>query len=319
MARPELSTPSQFFPGDLAQLRSFYYAAVYRSFTRAAEQLLTTQPSISTHIKSLEQLMGRPLFLRHARGATLTEAGEALFDLVEPLVEGIDQLQGSLSDRLGSDVQEVRLAAGHELLLHLAGPALQVYRERHPDVRLVVYSSTRGQTEDMVAADEIDFGITSGPITSPYLTFEPVLNDELILICPLDHPLAQRSIVSIADVAPYPMLMAAPESSARAAIEAAIARTGRELRVAMELERWHMIKEFVALGQGIALVPSFTVAGEGDRLALRPVRGGLPPLLYGILTRRGRHLPAPVRNLIEAISEKGGSLEVRGSGPLKHP
>ena len=87
----------------------------------------------------------------------------------------------------------------------------------------------------------------------------------------------------------------------------------------MELERWHVIKEFVALDQGIAFVPGFSVAGDGARLAVRPVRGGLPPLAYGIVTRRGRHLPAGARNLIESIRTQGGSLQVRRQDPFMHP
>jgi LysR family nitrogen assimilation transcriptional regulator len=308
------------FPGDLNQLRSLYYAAFQHSFTRAAEQLTTTQPSVSTHIKSLEGLIGQTLFARHARGVSLTEAGQALFELVEPLIEGVDQLQGRLSDRLGdAGVQEVRLAAGHELLLHLAGPALRSFRETHPDVRLVVFSSDRGQTLEMVASHEVDFGIASSVDPSGEVVFEHILSDELFLICSPEHPLAQHQSVTIADVAPYPLLMPNPASSARVAIEAAAAQAGKQLRVAMELERWHVIKEFVALDQGVAFVPGFSVAADADRLAIRRVRSGLPPLAYGIVTRRGRHLPLTVRHLIEAIRAEGGRFQAGEQVPVRHP
>lgn len=316
----DLLPPRGHFPGEVGQLRSFYYAAVHRSFTRAAKQLMTTQPSVSSHVKALESLVGARLFVRHARGAVLTEAGQALFELVEPLVVGIDQLQSRFAESLGnSSVQEVRLAAGHELLLHLAGPAMRDFRTVHPDIRVVASSSDRGQAQAMVASGEVDFAITSGTATPAGLEFQHVLSDELFLICPLDHKLARLDAVGIADAAPYAMLMPNPASSARSTIEAAFAQAGVELRVAMELERWHVIKEFVALDQGIAFVPGFSVAGDGARLAVRPVRGGLPPLAYGIVTRRGRHLPAGARNLIESIRTQGGSLQVRRQDPFMHP
>jgi LysR family cys regulon transcriptional activator len=308
----------RFFEGDLAQLRSFYYAAQLNSFTRAAEQTATTQPRISTHVKQLEALTGHVLFTRNARGVALTPAGQALLNLVQPFVEAIDQLPERLDEQLaehGSD--EVRLAAGHELLLHLAGPVLQAYRAANPNVRLVVYGSVRRQTQEMVANDEVDFGIASVSGLSHDLTFEHILTDELVLICPPEHPLASRRNVRLADIAQYPVLMPDPESSTRAFVEEAFAQSNLELRVAMELERWHVIREFVALGQGIALVPRFSVAEQPDRLVILPVRDSLPVLSYGIVTRRGHYLSPPVRSLIEAIRLRGERLASAGS-PIKH-
>jgi DNA-binding transcriptional LysR family regulator len=101
-------------------------------------------------------------------------------------------------------------------------------------------------------------------------------------------------------------------------MERAFAQAGLDLRIAMELERWHVIKEFVALNQGIALVPGFSVAEDSARLAVRPVSSGLPSLTYGIVTRKGRHLPAPVRNLIEAIRVRSGMLRFEAQFPFRH-
>src|SRR3990170_5946008 len=110
-----------FFEGDLQQLRCFYYAATYRSFTRAAERLSTGQPTVSTRIKQLERLLGVSLFQRQRRGVTLSDEGRALLDLVSPVVEGVDGLTAELRERTRAGLrQEVRLAAGQELLLHLA-------------------------------------------------------------------------------------------------------------------------------------------------------------------------------------------------------
>ncbi len=309
----------RFFEGDLPQLRSFCYAAQLQSFTRAAEQTATTQPTISTHVKLLERLTGHILFERHARGVNLTPAGQALLDLVQPFVEAIDQLPERLEEQLterGSE--EVRLAAGQELLLHLAGPVLQEYRSSHPNVRLVVYSSVRGETQEMVANDEVDFGISSRSGVSRGLTFEHILSDELVLICPLQHPLASKPVVRLADIAKFPVLMPDPESSTRAFVEEAFARSNLELRVAMELERWQVIREFVTLDQGVALVPRFSVAGDTDKLAVRPVRDGLPTLSYGIVTRKGHYLSRPARDLIKAIRLRSEVLNPQTASLAMH-
>lgn len=312
------SRPGSFFEGDLQQLRCFYYAATYRSFTRAAEHLSTGQPSVSNHIKLLERLLGVTLFHRHRRGVALTDEGQVLFDLVSPLVEGVDRLADELDERARALVdQEVRLAAGQELLLHLIGPILRAYRRRHPALRLVVYSRVRQQVYDMVASDEVDFGIAARAGLPPGLEFEEVLADELVLILPRRHELAGREAVALRDIARYPLLMPDRASSTRRIIEQAFAQSGLELQVAMELERWHVIKEFVALDQGIALVPSFSIAGDERRLAVRSVQHAFPPLSYGIIRRKGRHLSPLARGLIAAIRER--SVGPSGTHRLSQP
>jgi DNA-binding transcriptional LysR family regulator len=295
-------TVPSFFEGDLQQLRCFYYAATYRSFTRAAERLSTGQPTVSTRIKQLERLLGLALFRRGRRGVTLTEEGRILLELVAPIVEGADGLAAELRERTGAELgQEVRLAAGQELLLHLAGPVLQAYRRRHPALRLVVFSRVRDQVFAMVEGDEVDFGIAGRAGVPGGLAFEEALADELVLIAPRRHELAAGGAAGLRDIARYPVLMPDRASSTRRLIEEAFRDQGLELTVAMELERWHVIKEFVALDQGIAIVPRFSVAGDERRLAIRPLSHRFPALSYGIVWRKGRHLSSLARGVIDAL------------------
>ena len=294
--------PARFFQGDLQQLRCFYYAATFRSFTRAAAQLSTVQPTISNHIKQMERLLGVELFHRHRRGVTLTDQGALLFQLAAPLVEGIDRLPAEFAEQARAVArQEVRLAAGQELLLHLVAPVLHVYRRAQPDLRLVVYSRVREEVFHMVVNGDVDFGIAARAGLGSGLEFEEMLADELVLITPRRHELAGRDAISLADIARYPLLLPDRASSTRQVIERAFEERGLEAQVTMELERWHVIKEFVALDQGIAIVPHFSVLGDRRRLAIRPLRDRLPPLPYGIIRRKGSHLSSPARALIDAL------------------
>jgi len=293
---------SRFFEGDLQQLRCFYYAATYRSFTRAAHQLATGQPSVSNHIKQLERLLGFTLFRRQRRGVELTPTGRILFELAGPLVEGIDRLPGELKEQASNlTVSEVRLAAGQELLLHLLAPVLQSFRRQNPSVRLIVYARVRSEAQAMVARGEIDFGVAARAGLAPGLDFQPVLSDRLVLIVPPDHKLAQGQDISLEEIARYPLLMPDSHSSTRHLIEEAFERSGLKLDIAMELERWQVIKEFVALNQGIALVPSFSLGDDRSRFAVKELGHPFPPLSYGIITRRGAYLTPAAHSLIEAI------------------
>lgn len=298
-ARDDVPGP---FQGDLQQLRCFYYAATYRNFTKAADRLATGQPSISNHIKHLERVLGVTLFNRRRRGVELTAAGRVLLELAGPLVEALDRLPGELAERTAAlAVSEVRIAAGQEILLHLLAPVIQEFRKENPSVRLVVHASVRSETQAMVAQGDIDFGVAARSGLPPGLEFEEVLSDELLLILPRDHPLAGGRDVSLADVARYPVLLPDRHSSTRHIIEEAFTQAGLEPQVAMELERWQVIKEFVALGEGIALVPSFSLDEDDDRFAIRAVTHGFPHLSYGIIHRAGAYLTPAARSLIGAI------------------
>jgi len=299
---------SRFFEGDLQQLRCFYYAATRRSFTRAADELSTGQPSVSNHIKQLERVLGAPLFQRQRRGVELTAAGRALMDLAGPLVEAIDRLPHELAERTASlTVSEVRIAAGQELLLHLLAPVIQAFRRDNPAVRLVVYARVREETQAMVARAEIDFGVSARAGLPAGLEFQEVLADEISLIVPPAHDLTDRDDITLADIARHPVLMPDRHSSTRRIIEEVFAQAGMKLQIAMELERWQVIKEFVALDQGIALVPGFSLGEDHDRFAVRRVRGGFPSLSYGIITHAGAYLSPPARSLIKAIMQQGAN------------
>ena len=303
---------TRFFPGDLEQLRCFYYAALYRSFTRCAEHLLASQPTVSKHIKALEGVVGAPLFLRSRRGATLTEAGQSLFELVEPIVTAVDALPSQMHERISNhEPEEVRLAAGQELLLHLVAPVLRPFRQRYPDVRVIVTSRVRQQTYEMVANDAVDFGITPAAEIPPSLIFEPVLNDELVLIVAPGHELAHKASIGLTDVAAYPILLPDAASSTRRVIEGLFQSQRLGVRVSMELERWHVIREFVALGQGIAIVPRFTTSGDEQRVVIRSLTPSLPGLAYGFVSRRGRRLSAAGRHLMTAIGERHAATRAR--------
>src|SRR3990172_6789050 len=200
----------RFFQGDLQQLRCFYYAGTYRSFTRAAEELATGQPSVSNHIKQLERLLGARLFQRQRRGVELTPAGRAPLGVGGApgegggrgaVVEAVDGLAQELAERTATlAVGEVRIAAGQELLLHLLAPVIQAFRGDNPTVRLVVYARIRSETQAMAARGEIDFGVAARAGLPPGLEFQEVLADELLLIAPWEHPLAEAEGVSIEKV-----------------------------------------------------------------------------------------------------------------------
>jgi LysR family nitrogen assimilation transcriptional regulator len=284
----------------LQELRCFYYAALQGSFTAAARQLATGQPTVSRRIKQLEARLGRKLFERRRRGARPTEEGRVLLDLLGEVVERVDRLpQDFLEQSARAVVPEVRIAAGQELLLDVVGPALRAFRSQHPDIRIVVSSSIRERVQAQVLESAVDFGIASRFGLPLGLRFREILQDRLVLIAAPGHDLDRRGPVALSEASPYPVLLPDRRSSTRQVIEQAFREQGVPVQASMELERWQVIKAFVGMGFGVAVVPRFVAQGGG--LAVRRIATPLPMLSYGVLTRHGGYLSPAARELVDAL------------------
>lgn len=297
-------TPTLFEP-SIHQLRSFYYSAMYGNLTRAAQALSIGQPSVSNHVKDLERALGARLFERRPRGVALTPEGEILLQLVGDLVERVDRLKDEFNERCNRIAsKQVRLVASQQLLLNLLAPILKRYHKENPSVQVIVHNRARPEVFAMVASGEAELGVAARAGLPPGLAFDEILVDELVLIAPPDHPLARQAKVSLTDIARHPLLVPDRRSSTRQAVKEVLASQGLELEIGMELERWEVIKEFVAAGLGVALVPSFCVS-EGDaRLAVKLVGEHFPRRSYGIVTRKGQYLSPAARTLAAAIKEE---------------
>jgi DNA-binding transcriptional LysR family regulator len=290
------------FEPSIHQLRSFYYSATHRNFTRAARALSTGQPSVSSHVKDLERALGAKLFERRPRGVTLTAEGEILLELLGDMVERVDRLKDEFDERCNRIARsEVRLVASQQLLLNLLAAALRRYQNENPFVRIIVHNRPRPEVFAMVAAGEVDLGIAARAGLPPGLAFDEILVDELVLITPPDHRLAQQATVSLKDIARHPLLLPDRRSSTRDAVKEVFASQGLEPKIGMELERWEVIKQFVAAGLGIALVPGFCISADAGGLAVKRVGRYFSRLSYGILTRQGQYLTPAARDLAAAI------------------
>jgi DNA-binding transcriptional LysR family regulator len=295
----------RLFEPSIHQLRSFYYSAIYGNFTRAAAALSTGQPSVSNHVKDLERALGARLFERRPRGVGLTPEGEILLELVGELVERVDRLKDEFDERCKRIMSnQVRLVASQQLLLNLLAPVLKRYQKANPSVQVIVHNRARPEVFAMVASGEAELGVAARAELPPGLAFEEILVDELVLIAPPDHPLARQAKVSLTDIARHPLLLPDRRSSTREVVREIFASRGLELKIGMELERWEVIREFVAGGLGVALVPSFCISGKDTRLAVKDVGEYFPRRSYGIVTRQGQYLAPAARTLAAAIKDE---------------
>lgn len=190
---------------EIRQLRHFTAIARMASFTAAAKELNLTQPALSKSIRMLEQAIGAPLFQRGPSGVTLTLYGERLknyaglvLTLASEAADEIDALRGV---RRGS----LRIGCVAAVLRALMPKAVMSFLEGHPGIDIVVSEGLNDTLLDALHSSRLDLAITSRPAEplNPDLEYVRLLEEPLLLVAGVDHPLAAAPQVSLADLAPY--------------------------------------------------------------------------------------------------------------------
>lgn len=262
---------------ELFQLEAFLAVVREGSFSAAAKALYRTQPAISQTIKKLEDEIGRPLFDRSSRRGVLTDAGRVLADHAERLVNLRQRTMSALDDVRQLRTGRLTLAANELTCLYLL-PILHEYRRLYPDVHVTVQRALGSR----VPAQVLDYGADCGVVTfrpdTTALHSVVVYHDELAFVVPPSHPLARRSKVSIAELARESFVAHHVSSPYRQKVIDTFRKRRVELRMPVEMPTIDAIKKFVAMGNGVALLPAITVEQELAHGAL--VRVEVPELSF---------------------------------------
>lgn len=287
---------------ELRELRSFCAAAKLRSISKAAEYLGIGQPTVTMHIKKLEEELGVMLFDRIKRPIQLTLSGATLARLATPLVEGIDALAARTT--LAEAEGPVHIAAPHDIIPHTLLRVVRAFRALYPNVHLRIRSGLRMDVLHMVAEGEVDIGIVPGPEKSPEFDFQPMFGYERVLITPLGHPLTQEPLRSLDQIARWPLILMGPRTYTRTLLETEFRRKGLSYDIIMELGDMDTIKRYVSLGMGVSVGPRLVIEPEDEEhLGVLSMANMLPVEQAGIVILRGKTLSTPAQNFIKVMRD----------------
>jgi DNA-binding transcriptional LysR family regulator len=302
---------------DLQQLKIFLNVASLKSFSRAAERMYISQPSVSARIKVLEEELGCVLFDRsRARELTLTEAGITLMDYAQRLVN----LQEEALEKLARENREaagtVQLGASTVPGVYLLPPLLARLRASHPRIVLNVrVSDTAGVLEELLDYD-CDLGLVGESVRDERLLFAPLAEDELVLITApglFDGSAAFRETVTLEMCLPHHLLIREEGSATRMIIEKALKEKGLSWRDFASISFYNNlegIKEAVRYGLGISLVSHRAAAlyREAGLIRCLWVEGlDLKRRLY-LVSRRNRVLSRAARAAHDFLLEHAPGL-----------
>lgn len=314
---PVSATPRFYYKGNRTkQLRAFCLVARLGHLGRAAEGLFLSASTLSLQITALERELGVALFERSGRGLQLTREGVMLHEMARPLVEGMDRLDSDFSARRrGLGPIELNIAAGASTIQYLLPPLVRAFRERHPDVRLTLHNVTGQDGLGMLRSDAVDFAIGSMLDVPNDLSYEPVYRFDPVLITPLDHPLASKTHIELADIAPFGLILPPRRLTTYRMIDLVFQQAGVPYQVALEVGGWELIKQYVAMGLGISIVTAICLTPE-DRVARHNLNRYFPQRSYGAVVRKGKFLGSEARAFLDLLKPSlFGSREYDESGP----
>jgi len=246
---------------DLNQLDTFLAVAEERSFSRAAVRLHRTQPAISQVIRKLEESVGESLFDRAARDGSLTAAGTLLRDYAQRLLALRREASSALGELKSLERGHLQLAANEYTCMYLL-PAIDAFRREFPHVNVTVHRTLASRVPEELNLRTFELGVVSfKPDTAQFRSIA-VYADSLAFIVGPNHPLATVERVSINDLGSELFVAHNVTSPLRRRVIEAFQRYRTPLNMGIELPTIEAIKRFVAMGNGVALVPHLAVARE---------------------------------------------------------
>lgn len=300
----------------LQQLRGFCYAVQAGSISRAAERLGLSQPSVSLQIQALERELTSVLFERRGPRIQPTPEGQTLYELALPLVEGFDNLGADFHAHRGDLASgEVNIAAGESTILYMLPRIVDRFTEAYPGIRIRFHNGPGVQGLKLLRDDGVDFAVGSFRGEPPDdIGYQPIQAYDQVLITPLDHPLARKDSVTLADIGSYRFIFPPRHLHTFSMVELAFQQHNLSLNVCLEAGGWEVIKKYVELGVGISIVSGICL-GETDPLARHVLDHYFPKRTYGVIMRRGKFLSPQARRFIEFIDPQFFGRNRHGDQP----
>jgi DNA-binding transcriptional LysR family regulator len=298
---------------EFDQLRLFVDLVREQNFTKVAERNCITQPAVSLSIQKLEEELGTRLLERTTRKVLVTEEGRILYDYARDILGKAQEVRSVLQERQDKVVGSIRLATVHSVGLYELPASLKEFIRRYPEVHIHIEYQLSEQVYRSVVDGDADLGLVAYPETKSSVTVVPFFEDELVVICSREHPLARQETVRLRDLAGHAFVAFEAEIPTRKAIDALLQKNDIPVKIRMQCDNIEILKKMVEVGLGISLVPLLSVRQEaftGELKVLRLCDHVLHRPL-AMVHRKGKNLSRPQRAFVELLVAEGADLLAR--------
>ena len=259
---------------SLRQLEVFETITRLGSFTRAAEELCVTQPTVSMQIKKLTDAIGLPLFEQIGKKMYLTEAGRELHQACHGIFEHLTQFEMIAADMKGLKAGKLRLAVV-TTAEYFAPRLLGMFCQQYPEIEVSLEVSNRKHILDRLANNMDDLYILDLPPENDEIIVQSFLQNPLVVLASVNHPLANKKKITLERIAEEPFIFRENGSGTRIETESFVAKQGLKLKTRMTLGSNEAIKQAILGGLGVSVLSrhTLTLDSHKDQLAILDVNG----------------------------------------------
>lgn len=295
---------------SLSQLKAFDATARLGSMSAAARALRLTQPTVSAHIARLEAYHGLELFFRRGQRVELTDFGRLLHETTKRVFRAEEDAWALLASARNRYRGRLAICAVGP---YNVTPMLKRFRERWPQVDLVVRLGDSRQIVERILDYQDDLGVLVHPVDDARMHCVPFRRQRLVVFASRDHPLSARSGLRLRDLEDHEFVVREPGSTTRRVFEQHLARAAVGIRVAIEIGSREAVREAVAqgLGLGVVAAPAYVPDARLVRLDIADLDAWTH---VHVICLAGRHTVPLIAGFLSVVGGLAAELE-HGAGP----
>ncbi len=250
---------------DDHKLRVFCTVAETKSFSKASEIIHLTQPAVSLQIQALEELYETKLFDRSSSTVTLTPAGEVLYKYAKHILSLYSSAEKEIGELTGLVKGSVSIGASTTIGNYMLPQVIPDFRKTRQKIKINLRVGNTKRVVELLNAGNIDFGLVEGEISRQKISAEKLIDDELCLAVPPQHPWAKKKEISIFDITKEPFILREEGSGTRQVIEKYFEKHGisiQNMKITLILGSTESIKHAVERGMGVSIFSRWAALSE---------------------------------------------------------
>jgi DNA-binding transcriptional LysR family regulator len=290
---------------NLETLKLYCDIVRLHSFSQGASASQISQSAASQAIQQIEAELGTLLIDRSKRPFMLTPEGHTFFDGCRILLEGYDKVRAAIAASRTQMTGSVRVAAIYSVGIHIMSDHMQRFMSLHPQAKVRLEYLHPQRVVEAVLDAEADLGILSYPPSNRSLTILPWRSEIMVFVCHPTHRLARRKIVAAADLNNENFVAFDADLRIRKAIDRCLHQHNARVKVVMEFDNIETIKQAIAIGAGVSILPQPTILKEVGNRTLAAIPLAMTELArpLGIIHRRGKVLTPTVTRFLELLRQ----------------
>jgi|TARA_B110001452_G_scaffold4592_1_gene4270 DNA-binding transcriptional LysR family regulator len=288
---------------EIGDIEAFIEVAETNSFAKAAGNLNLSQPALSRRIQKLEYELGTSLFDRTTRKVHLSYSGRNFLERAKSIIEAIQTATKTLSEKY-TFPSIVKIAAVNTALRNIVFPTIKLFKTKYPNSKIQIIERSANYVVDSVLGGECDFAINFMGLQEPGIEFEPLFEEEYVVVFPKGDELEKKRKIRISEIKGRDFIAVWKGSGSRIYFEDALAKHKETLEWTYEVRHVPNALQMVEQGMGITLAPRLAISKQYEGLSFRPLIDPKVSRVMGLIKRSGRNLSFDSQQLYDLLKQR---------------